>query len=87
MLTKLHVLPELARVDEPVETPLAPAVPEPISVIRLEIMPMRRPAPWMVKQWAIAAGNAPNWNFNGPGNLCLSFQKWKTNTKTKFFLL
>ena len=29
-------------------------------------MPMRRPVPWIVKQWAIAAGNAPNENFNGP---------------------
>ena len=27
---------------------------------------MRRPALWMVKQCAIAAGNVPNWNFNGP---------------------
>ena len=36
------------------------------AVIRLEIMPMCRPAPWMVKQWATAAGNALNWNFNGP---------------------
>ena len=36
------------------------------SVINLEIMPMRHPAPWMVEQCAIAAGNAPNKNFNGP---------------------
>ena len=33
--------------------------------MKLEIMPLRHPAPWMVKQWAIAAGNGPNGNFNG----------------------
>ena len=41
-------------------------------VIRLEIMPMSHPAPWVVKQWAIAAGNAPKWKF-----------QWAKNEKLK----
>ena len=38
-------------------------------VIRFKMMPMGRSAPWMVKQCAIAAGNVPNGNFNGPETL------------------
>ena len=36
-----------------------------LAMIRLKIMPMRCPAPWMMKQWAIGAGNAPHGNLKG----------------------
>ena len=56
------------------------------SVIRLEIMPMHRPAPWMVKQCANAAGNARNGNFSGLETHAWTLDNEKLKQKQQFFL-
>ena len=34
-------------------------------MVRLGIIPMRHPAPWMAKQCTIAGASVPIWYFNG----------------------
>ena len=52
-------------------------------------MPMCHPVPWMLKQWAIAAGNVPNGNFNGPETHAqiLDNEKLKKKKKKKIYLV